>query len=136
MSIYFGVEEERIGRSGSAESQIIKLLLLYSKLHPFFQGSAITGTLAAQEMSILHIYFPFHLFCANWQREQWKSLVQNLLANHCAIELDFSENYSFYSQEKAQSCHWSKTQCTTHSCVLWWPSVPIDATDRVHVKEH
>ena len=65
--------------------------------------------------------FPLHLFTAKWQRIKWNNLVHNLPADHAAIEMDFSDNYTTIIQEEAQSLHWGKTQCTIHSCVIWRP---------------
>ena len=49
------------------------------------------------------VNYPYHIFTSKWQRIQWKSLLENLPADHVAVECDFSENYSCTMQEEVQS---------------------------------
>ena len=36
--------------------------------------------------------YPWHVYTAKWQRKEWKHLIENMPAEHAAIEIDFSEN--------------------------------------------
>lgn len=37
----------------------------------------------------------------------------------CIVLLDFAENYHYVVQDKIQSYHWNKEQCTIHPVVLY-----------------
>ena len=82
------------------------------------------------------IGYPYHLFVTNWQRTQWKNLLESLPEDHLILEMDFSENVTTIAQEAAQSMHWNPPQIAIHSCVLWRSVVASDNSTDSHVKEH
>ena len=61
-----------------------------------------------------------HHYIAKKQAEFFKQFKENLQFGECVIVLDFAENYSFLIQDAAQGFHWSNSQSTIHSFVIYY----------------
>ena len=55
-----------------------------------------------------------HHYISSSQEIFLQNLKSNLLINEVIVLLDFSENFSFIIQDKAQGFHWGNSQCTVH----------------------
>ena len=49
-----------------------------------------------------------------------KNCKENLNQNECLILGDFAENYQYVVQDEVQSYHWSKSQCSLITVVLYF----------------
>ena len=61
-----------------------------------------------------------HHYIAKKQAEFFKQFKENLQFGECVIVLDFAENYSFLIRDAAQGFHWSNSQSTLHSFVIYY----------------
>ena len=59
-----------------------------------------------------------HHFLSARQEENFNDQLKNLKPNHLLIELDFSENYVFKSQDSIQHNYFINRQCTLHPAVI------------------
>ena len=62
--------------------------------------------------------YPSHQFQANWQNQQLRDLVENLLVGHAVAVHDYSENYSCTMQDQIQSLYFSQVQAWIHITIL------------------
>jgi hypothetical protein len=70
--------------------------------------------------------FVTHNFVANWQDDQYKTMMELALAGVLISHIDFTKNYTFAIQIKVQSMHWFSTNISilVHITVL-----KIEATE-------
>ena len=61
-----------------------------------------------------------HSYIAKTQSRYLKNCKENLNQNECLILGDFAENYQYVVQDEVQSYHWSKSQCSLYTIVLYF----------------
>jgi len=61
-----------------------------------------------------------HNFIAKQQASYLNSVKENLLPGEFLVIGDFSENYSFVVQDKAQSFHWNNSMTTIHPFAYYY----------------
>ena len=68
----------------------------------------------------MHSY-PYHLFVANWQYDQFITLKENLPSNNFLLQVvDFAENYRHAYQDEPTQAHWAYNQTTIHPNVCFY----------------
>ena len=60
-----------------------------------------------------------HNFIAKSQSKFFKDQNDTLNQDECILVLDFAENYSFVTQDRAQGFHWNNSQATIHPFALY-----------------
>lgn len=65
-----------------------------------------------------------HLKTAQWQRQQYNDLRENLSPACAVVTIDFAENYLCTHQNEVQSAHWNYKQVSVHPCVLQYKIGP------------
>nr|XP_042913577.1 uncharacterized protein LOC122273608 [Parasteatoda tepidariorum] len=72
-----------------------------------------------------------HAFIKQQQEIFFESFKSNMQPNVLLLHFDFSENYSFFSQDEIQSAHWVSKSCTIYTAMAYFiyennlKSVPI-----------
>lgn len=61
-----------------------------------------------------------HSFIAKQQSKFFKSTKENLKPGEFVVVCDFSENYSFITQDAVQSAYYTTTQCTLHPFAIYY----------------
>lgn len=61
-----------------------------------------------------------HDFIARRQSQYFKDRKQSLGEDEMLVVCDFSENYTFITQDEIQSAHWKNDQCTVHPFALYY----------------
>lgn len=71
-----------------------------------------------------------HYYIANQQSEFLKKRKSELTKDIVLVLLDFSENYTFVTQEEVQGNYWSRNSCTIHPVVIYY----IDENGKLNTK--
>ncbi len=66
--------------------------------------------------------FIFHAFVKRKQSEFFEQSKSTLSEDTVAVQVDFSENYTFKQQHEIQSAHWSNNQATIFTAYVWLPN--------------
>lgn len=61
-----------------------------------------------------------HCYVKSKQSHYFEQLRQN--QTKCVLQVDFSENFTFVTQNEIQSAHWTHKQCSLYTAVAWFPS--------------
>ena len=64
--------------------------------------------------------FTTHSYIAKTQSRYLKNCKENFHQNECLILGDFAENYQFVVQDEVQSYHWSKSQYSLFTIVIYF----------------
>ena len=82
----------------------------------------LNGTIAdlVDELTTELQTFTAHLFTAKWQQVQFSQLIRSPPEKSFILVMDFSENYTCFSQNEVQSAHWSQNQVTLHPMVAFY----------------
>lgn len=72
-----------------------------------------------------------HVYAKRQQELFFQDIKKNIPLNTLILHFDFSENYSFISQDEIQSAHWVLTSCTLYTAIAYFvheeicQSIPI-----------
>lgn len=61
-----------------------------------------------------------HVFIKQQQEIFFESFKKNIQSNVLLLHFDFSENYSFFSQDEIQSAHWVSNSCTIYTAMAYF----------------
>lgn len=61
-----------------------------------------------------------HAYTTIEQHKYIKQRKKSLGSDTCLVLMDFSENYSFITQDQAQGYYWTKNCCTVHPAVIYF----------------
>ena len=64
-----------------------------------------------------------HHYISNAQSSYLKGRKESMAKSSSIVLMDFTENYSFYVQDKSQGYHWTNQCCTVHPVVCYFKSV-------------
>lgn len=63
--------------------------------------------------------FILHSYEKSVQSDYFKQLRED--PTKCVLQVDFSENFTFLTQNEIQSAHWTHKQCSLYTAVAWFP---------------
>ena len=66
--------------------------------------------------------FLFHAYVKRQQSLFFEQTKSSLNKNTVAIQVDFSENFTFKQQNEIQSAHWANNQVTIFTAYVWLPN--------------
>ena len=80
--------------------------------------------------------YPYHSFKGKWQKEQFDNLLDNLYPDNSICVHDFSENYTYSSQDEIQSEYFDPNKMSMHVSIVYrHASLQIDRKESTEVKK-
>lgn len=70
--------------------------------------------------------YPYHLFTAKWQQQQYTKLKENLPRNTMLMVMDFARNKTLEYQDEIKSAYYQQGQVTMHPIVVYYHQSPED----------